>query len=144
MAVFSAPKENLPLYAKGWYHIYAIVCEMDEGEFVVKVGVSGDPYQRYWALLPGIPFKSVMLHASVGRRGSAYRAERDLHKLFAPLRTRGEWFRFPLSEKQVFHDACRQVYHNRAAKQLEWAKITEEEMVRVMQARTPKRRKKLY
>lgn len=48
------------------FAIYLIIADIGDGSFVVKIGRSGIPYQRYAALLPEIAFPSIMRFSWVG------------------------------------------------------------------------------
>lgn len=118
---------TVPLLNKPW-HIYAVVCESGSDNFVVKIGVSSEPFNRYGQLLTAIPFKSVMLYAPVGARKRAYTLERILHRGFSSRNTKGEWFLFKLDEKQIFHDSFKEIYKRSVGKELAWEKITQDRL----------------
>jgi hypothetical protein len=114
--------QRLPIYLNRW-RVYALICDMGGDEFVVKIGVSKKPYQRYANLYTGLPFHSVMLHAYVGSRKKAFKLEKSLHQQFADRQTRGEWFKFKLSEKTIFHENFMTIYTQAIGKTLTWEKI---------------------
>lgn len=64
--------------------VYFLRC----GDFV-KIGYSTDPQRRLRYLQTATPFSFEILGAHVGTR----QHEQQLHKIFAPLRHRHEWFR---------------------------------------------------
>jgi len=112
-----------PLVKEHW-HIYAVVCESGD-TFAVKIGVSSNPKNRYRELRVAIPYKSVMLHALVGTKKSAYALERKLHRYFDERNARGEWFTFTLEEKDNFHAPFKWLYKEVTAKDLKWERLTE-------------------
>ena len=125
---------RIPLFKEQW-RIYAIVCESSEQDFVVKIGVTSTPYERYQQLLCGIPFESVMLHAVVGYKNRAYGLETQLHRLFADRHMRGEWFRFKLEDKEAFHETMRKAYLALTKGPLRWSQITPEQVAANVAAR---------
>lgn len=118
---------SIPLRQLKW-RIYAIVCETSEKEFVVKIGVTSTPYERYQTLLVGIPHKSVMLHALVGTKKKTYGLEAKLHQIFKERNMRGEWFRFSLEDKEQFHRIMKIEYLAATKKQLAWERIYPEQV----------------
>lgn len=68
-------------------HVYFIATK---DKSLVKIGVSRDPYRRLKTLQTGNPVELEMLHIELG----SYRREKELHEMFANLRTNGEWFEF--------------------------------------------------
>lgn len=105
---------------------------MSPEEFVVKIGVSSKPYHRYADLATGLPFESVMVHAYVGGRKRAYRLEKKLHRQFSSRQTRGEWFKFKLSEKSLFHENFKAIYTQETGRILRWEKIFPENISRYL------------
>ena len=57
---------------------------------MVKIGWTTNLRQRMSALQTGCPERLLLIGSVPGRQYQ----EREIHKLFAPLRARGEWFRY--------------------------------------------------
>jgi hypothetical protein len=112
------------------YAIYAVVAEQGDGVFVVKIGFTGTVYARYASLLPGVPFKSVMLWSWCSYKPETQRLEKQLHKHFAKFSTRGEWFRFKQDEKDIFHKGCKDLFFNTTNQILKWQSIEDTEAYR--------------
>lgn len=125
---------RIPIFKEQW-RIYAIVCESSEQDFVVKIGVTSTPYERYMQLLCGIPFQSVMLHAMVGLKRRAYGLETQLHRLFSDRHMRGEWFKFGLQDKESFHETMKKAYLALTKEPLKWETITPEQVAANVAAR---------
>lgn len=120
---------RIPLIKESW-NIYIIACECGEREFVVKIGVSSTPFERYAQLLPGIPFESIMMYSLVGWKKKTYKLESTLHKLFADHHTRGEWFKFSISDKEEFHKTLKAAYFAATKQELTWERILPEQVSR--------------
>lgn len=136
----------IPLRKEAW-NIYIIACESSEQEFVVKIGVSSTPYERYGQLLPGIPFDSIMKYALVGFKSKTYKLESTLHKIFAGHHTRGEWFKFSMADKEEFHKTLMAAYTAVTKLPIQWKRILPEEVSRhvlAIQALKPTSRVKEY
>jgi hypothetical protein len=70
---------------EGWVYIVGA-----EGTGMVKIGFTNQPPQRFKALRADSAVPLIVLYLDVG--GVA--EEKALHRRFADLRVRGEWFRF--------------------------------------------------
>ena len=112
----------------GLWNIYAIVAECSSNEFVVKIGVSSVPLERYASLSPGIPFHSIMIYAPVISKSKAFILENKLHKNFSDRNTVGEWFMFDINDKKVFHDEFKAIYAGITRRKLEWLTITRDDV----------------
>ena len=66
--------------------IYFVTC--DTSDFPVKIGMSGDLQERLRDLRTAMPFEPILLGSFPGTS----KDESTIHKRFAELRLRGEWF----------------------------------------------------
>jgi hypothetical protein len=109
-----------------WQHfIYALVCEISADEFLVKLGCSQDPAERYAQLLTGIGLPSLMMFAHVRSQRRMYKLEAAYHREFEAHNSRREWFRFHVSEKPKFHEATKRLYQEVQGEPLVWSFIKE-------------------
>jgi T5orf172 domain len=120
--------------------VYALCCEDTEGAFLVKIGISSSPYRRFNALSTGLPYTGVMLWMAVGYREAAQAIEGAAHKCLKDRRTRGEWFRFGLDEKNRLHGTLRRLVRARASRTLKWNRITDDDRVAYRRTTAAKRR----
>lgn len=108
--------------------IYAIAAQLPDRSFVVKIGMTGHPYDRYSALITGIPFPSAMRWSWVGMRSVVYVVETKIHQMFAERNTAREWFHFQAEEKQVLWDGMTAAVYACTEELPEWCGITEEQV----------------
>lgn len=72
----------------GW--IYFIQAK---GGGPIKIGLSRNPQMRLRTIQMSHPEKLVLRRVIPVHDGTIYRAEKQVHKMFAEYRLRGEWFR---------------------------------------------------
>lgn len=120
MGSYQVDSWNIPWASCKRWHIYALFLEPNPGEFLVKIGCSTDPLTRIEAYRQGLPFKPTILWACANGRRSAFKMEHRLHKLFEGRNTFGEWFKFTMDDKQIFHDATKTEFLAATGKELEW------------------------
>jgi len=104
--------------------LYVIPCEMPKGEFVVKIGISEIPYQRFVTLLPGIPFPCVMRFTWIGGSALARRTEAELHSTFKSRNSAREWFLFGAHESDILWTTIRTQLVALRAPPPDWKTIT--------------------
>lgn len=109
--------------------IYALAGEMPDGSFIVKIGMTSHPYDRYSSLITGMPFPSAMRWSWVGMRSVVYVVETKIHQLFADRNTAREWFHFQRDEKEVLWDGMTAAIFACTEALPDWNGITEEQVM---------------
>lgn len=115
--------------------IYAIAAGMPDNSFVVKIGMTGCPHERYADLITGIPFPSAMKWSWVGMRSVAHIVEAKIHQLFADRNTAREWFHFQHGEKRLLLDGISAAFFACTDQLPDWQTITEEQITAFMQSK---------
>lgn len=84
--------------------IYFLCCAADSPSAVyIKIGMSQNPLERLRELATGCGLKIASFgFLGCGCRSETHRIELALHAVFALWRTRGEWYRFELKDKNTF------------------------------------------
>lgn len=116
----------------GWA-VYAAFAPASDTETFVKIGVSGNVYERIAGIRAGCPFAIEMtLWTYVGYRKVAYRLESALHDAFANRRMSGEWFKFNMasqSDKNEFHAMTKLLFERHTeGGSLAWRKLSAEQI----------------
>lgn len=110
---------------------------------LVKIGMTETPFDRYSALLTGVPLPSEMFWTPCATRKRAFRVESALHRRLANHHSAREWFYFPTHEaidhlRATVADAYWQEFGHFPF----WSRISEEEVQRYMVARYPPKPKR--
>lgn len=85
-------------YEQGVACLYAVFCK-DENLGVIKVGYSEKPLSRVTSIANGIPFTPYRIgFCEPDIDGYTRHDEAALHRRLASRRSRGEWFKFDLSD----------------------------------------------
>lgn len=118
MEILSSTLHKVPM---GGWAIYAVIMEPEPGDFLIKIGVSGDPLQRLTTFSCGLPFSPAMLISPrLDESRAAFHLENRLHKAFSEYRTRGEWHRFSSEDKVAFHATTKLIWESYSNRPLEW------------------------
>ena len=73
------------------------------GKVVYKIGRSIDPYKRIDTIGHSLPFLIEIISVAHAEKGNE--TECLLHALYAPRKTRGEWFAFSKKEEEEIKEA---------------------------------------
>ena len=114
------------------WSIYAIFCMESNSSAFVKIGISSIVYDRILALRAGLIFPiGVVLHCAMGNRIVTQEIETKIHQALCKRKTRGEWFKFDLSnpvDKAEFHMVTKTVTARYSPNPLVWKRITPEQI----------------
>lgn len=96
-----------------WF-FYAALFTDGPSQAYVKLGISTIPFSRANTLITGCPFQlDTLLFDRVGDRSRAAQLEAACKRIFADRRTRGEWYKFAITEpadKDAFHKGLRAAF----------------------------------
>jgi len=132
------------------WRLYCLFCLDGNSVAYVKVGISSQVYDRIRTLKTGLIFEmKTVLHTQIGGKELAGHIERRIHQAFRHRKTRGEWFRFDLTnafDKQEFHGVVKSIIATHTGKSVDWQKITPEQLnayvaLKVSEKKKPKRAK---
>lgn len=115
--------------------IYAIAAELPDRSFVVKIGMTGFPYERYADLITAIPFPSAMKWSWVGMRAVAHVVEKTIHRQFDERNTAREWFHFQHAERKLLWEGIAAAVFACTDRLPDWQTITEEQVNAYCQAK---------
>lgn len=131
-----------------WF-LYAAFTRLTPTEALVKVGITKVPLDRFFEVHSTSPFPvEVALWVDVGDSSKVRKLEAAVKRAFAERNTRGEWFRFNLSEaadKAFFHQTMRSKFLEHTGRVLEWKRSTlEQVLAHVASKPKPPRGKKTW
>lgn len=114
-----------------WFLYVAFTRPMKTGA-LVKIGITKTPLDRFFEIHSCSPFPvEVALWVDVGGSAKVRKLEAAVHRAFADRNTRGEWFRFDLTDehdKSAFHSTMRKLFTDHTGRQLTWKKSTLEQI----------------
>ncbi len=125
---------------RGWdaWFVYTAYAPMDDSEVLVKVGISTIPYTRFVTIHCNSPFPIEMAaFTSVGRKGDATSAERQILEAYKDQKTRGEWLRLPLTaeSKKGFATMAKNIIESVTGKPVKWQRVTNAQLRSFMSSR---------
>lgn len=119
--------------ARGHF-VYMLLCQDSGGPIYIKIGITGNPIQRFRSLRCGCPVTpGSFAYFEVPNENVARRIESALHEAFHGWNAHLEWFVFLEAERPAFNEVLQSVLaeHRIPGRKFEWNKISVKELIRI-------------